>query len=122
MTRDDRNLLLRCARRLEERAHANYNQATTSSALSPAGREQAKRTRDAELGDVLDIKEFVAREKPIIEHEGTYVMAPAEPDAEMVAAGDQAARAIVAPPGENGDWTHLASAVYRAMVKGTKPL
>lgn len=54
----DRLLLLRAARRMEERAEAEYK---SSLGVVGVNHEQSKKRRDREVGDAKDIRDFVAR-------------------------------------------------------------
>lgn len=60
MTADEKNLLLRVARRLEERAGTDY---TAALAIAPNVKAVAelRRRRDRELGDARDLREYVKR-------------------------------------------------------------
>lgn len=63
ITAGDKRLLLRVARRLEENALQDYDNADDS---TPAAQEAAKRRRDHELGDVRDVKDYVKREEALL--------------------------------------------------------
>lgn len=54
----DKKLLLRMALRMERAARETYEAAIASGKTTPSV-EQARRTRDRELGDVSDLKEYV---------------------------------------------------------------
>ena len=54
----DKKLLIRIADRMERQAKEKYDAAVKA---APARIDEARRTRDRELGDVLDLREYVAR-------------------------------------------------------------
>lgn len=60
MSPAEKNLLVRVARRLEEQADADWRTAATAAADTKA-LDTAKRRRDRELGDVMDLRAYVKR-------------------------------------------------------------
>lgn len=58
MKAEDRRLLTRMALRMEKAALEKYEAAV---AATPVRADEAKRTRDHELGDVRDVRDYVKR-------------------------------------------------------------
>lgn len=117
----DKKLLLRVALRMERSAKETYEAAIKA---DPKTVDAARRTRDRELGDVSDLKDYVKRAeaetKPIAEHEGAYVMVPETPSVEMIEAGDAVVRERMRFSG--ADNLVDVSEVYRAMTAGARKL
>lgn len=81
MNAGDRKLLLRVAARMERAAKEKY------AAAPEDRRDEARRTRDNELGDVIDLKEYVDRADAAerVVDNGVAIV-PENPDADRLGA------------------------------------
>lgn len=117
---DDKKLLRRVAARLEQLAKEKYDAAM---AAPGADAKQAKRSRDNEIGDVLDLKDLIVRLEraappatfgKIFNVDAKLgILVPVDPTPEMLVAG--ANLEPPAPANDVGDrWKAMIDVVKRA--------